>query len=89
MEFNNFRYSKKHDSYRSIINVYNFNLDEIEVYLRADYKVVVSDNKLEDIVDVPYRVKLESIHCHYVDDNKTLLMIELKLKDLDVSVNWK
>jgi hypothetical protein len=88
MEFNQFRYNKKHDTFRTLVNVYNFNKDEIDVYIRSDYKVVVSDNQIEDIVDIPERVKLESVKCHYVDDQKTLLMIELRLKDLDVNIIW-
>jgi len=89
MDFNNFKYSKKHDTFRTLINVYNFNKEQIEVYVRSDYKIIVTDDTLEEILDIPNRIKLSSILCHYVDNNKTLLMIELKLKDLEITVNWK
>lgn len=89
MVFSNFKYSKKHDTFRTIINMYNFKKEDVSVYTRADYKIVVTDNIIEDIIDVPDRIKITNVICHYVDDRKTLLMIELKLKDLDIKVNWK
>ena len=90
MEYNNFKYSKKHDTYRALINVYNFNKESLEVYLRSDYKIVITDNKdEEDLIIVPERIKIEKVICHFVNDDKTILMIELKLKDLDISIDWK
>ena len=90
MEYNLFRYNKKHDTYRALVNVYNFNREDLDVYLRADYKIVISDYKIEDdIIVIPERIKIQEVICHFVDDNESILMIELKLKDLGIEVNWK
>ncbi len=88
MEFSIFKYSKKHDTYRSLVNVFNFNKDDLDIYLRSDYKIVVTDYDEEEIIIVPERIKIQEVGCHYVNDEKTILMIELKLKDLDIPVNW-
>ena len=89
MEFNNFKYSKKHDTFRTLVNVYNFDASNLDVHIRSDYKVVISDNLIEDTIDIPERVKLKEVKCHFVDDNKTILMVELILKDLEINVNWE
>mgnify|MGYP003670718481 FL=1 len=90
MTYNNFKYSKKHDSYRALVNVYNFNSKDLEVNLRADYKIVISDNIIkDDVIVIPERIKIQDIQCHFVDDNNSILMIELRLKDLDIQIKWK
>jgi len=86
MEFNQFKYSKKHDTYRTLVNVYNFKREDLEVYVRSDYKIVVTDYLSEEIIIVPERVKIEKIICHFVNKEETILMIELKLKDLEIEV---
>lgn len=89
MEFNNLKYSKKHDTYRTLVNVYNYDKNRIDVFIRSDYKIVVTDDKIEEIIEIPERIKIESVQCDFIDDNKTILMLELKLKDLDINVKWK
>lgn len=90
MEFNQFKYSVKHDTYRTLVNVYNFLREDLDVYLRSDYKIVVTDyGDNEEIIVVPERVKIKEVKCHFVDDKDTILMIELKLKDLDIEVKWE
>lgn len=86
MEFNQFKYGKKHDTYRTLVNVYNFKREDLEVYVRSDYKIVVTDYLSEEIIIVPERVKIEKIICHFVNKEETILMIELKLKDLEIEV---
>jgi len=86
MEFNQFKYSKKHDTYRTLVNVYNFKREDLEVYVRSDYKIVVTDYLSEEIIVVPERVKIQKIICHFVNKEETILMIELKLKDLEIEV---
>lgn len=92
MEFNSFKYSEKHDTYRCLVNIYNFSREDLDVYLRSDYKIVVTDYKTkptEEIIIVPERVKIQEVICHFVNQEETILMIELKLKDLEIPVNWK
>ena len=86
MQFNNFQYSKKHDTYRCLVNTYNFKREDLEVYVRSDYKIVVTDYLSEEIIVVPERVKIQKIICHFVNKEETILMIELKLKDLEIEV---
>ena len=87
MEFSNFKFSKKHNNFRTLINVYNFNKDNFDVYLRSDYKIIVSDDKIEEIINIPERIKIKEITCHYVTDS--IIMIEIILKDLDFEIKWK
>ncbi len=90
MEFNNFKYSEKYDTFRTLVNVYKFDKKELDVYLRSDYKIVVTDHKEnEEIIVIPERVKIQSVVCHYVNNEQTIVMIELKLKDLGITVKWK
>tara|TARA_B110000977_G_C10669119_1_gene334948 strand:- start:263 stop:532 length:270 start_codon:yes stop_codon:yes gene_type:complete len=89
MEFNNFSYSEKHDTYRALINTFNFLREDLDVYIRSDYKIVITDNIISDVIVVPERIKIEEIICHFVDDKETILMIELKLKDLGINIKWK
>ena len=86
MEFNQFKYSKKHDTYRTLVNVYNFKREDLEVFVRSDYKIVVTDYLSEEIIVVPERIKIQKIICHFVNKEETILMIELKLKDLEIEV---
>ena len=89
MKFNNFKYSEKSDSYKTLINVYKFKTENIDISLRSDYNIIITDHlNNQEIISIPERIKITKINCYYIDDNKTLLMIELKLKDLDIPVLW-
>ena len=88
MQYNNFKYSKKYDSYITMINIYNFNKEQLDCYLRNDYKIIISDNINEEVIDLPERIKIDEILCHYVNDEKTIIGIELKLKNLDIALSW-
>jgi len=89
MQFNSFQYSNKHDTYRCLVNTYNFKREDLDVSVRSDYKIVVSDFIIEEMIIVPERVKIQEVQCHFVNKEETILMIELKLKDLGIDIIWK
>jgi hypothetical protein len=86
MEFSTFEYSEKHNSLRILINIYRFNINEIDVWVRPDYKIIVTDGIKEKIIPIPDRIKPKGILCKKITDS--VLMIELELKNLDINVTW-
>jgi len=89
MTYNNFNYSEKHNTFRCLVNVYNYLREDLDVIFRGDYKIIVTDyNKEKDIINIPDRVSVKEVQCHFVDNNETILMIELILKDLNIEVKW-
>ena len=85
MEFNSFKYSKDKGTYKALINTYNYN-GEVDVLIRSDYTIVITDDVLEETIKIPERIKIIEIKVHYVTDH--ILMIELVLQDLNIDIRW-